>query len=43
MSIDGDREAFHAAVRWYTLRDIAILTALYGLILTVFIWRKRRI
>jgi hypothetical protein len=41
-SIDGDRQAFEAAVRWYTLRDLAILTGIYGLFWLVFLsWRRR--
>lgn len=41
-SLDGDREAFESAVRWYTLRDLAALTGIYGLFWVLFILRRRK-
>jgi len=42
VGLNGNREAFLAAVRWYTIRDIAILTGTYALCVAALIWWKRK-
>ena len=36
------RAAFFASIRWASLRDIAILTLVYGLVLFALLWRNRK-
>jgi len=34
------KAAFFASIRWASLRDILILTVLYGLLVVALLWRK---
>lgn len=40
--IDGDWDAFEKLIRWETLRDLAILTIIYGLSLGTLVWFTRK-
>ncbi len=40
LGANGDLAAFQAAVRWYTIRDIGVLTGIYGLFLVILLGRR---
>lgn len=41
-AMESNIDEFYDTIRWYTLRDIGILTILYGAVVSVFLWFRRK-